>query len=134
MNNIQKYEINSNSYNKKNINYNITSNKINFKALRMPPKDEFLKLGEECVKEIERVRPNIEQIAKDNPEIECFVEPRKFFGGNLQIAATCTKGKAHFPLDVKEEMEYAKNQSISFGEHIVQLLKGAIEDAKSGAI
>ena len=100
----------------------------------MPPKDEFIKLGEECYKELERIRPTIEQIAKEHPEVECFVEPRNFFGGNLQIATTCTNGKAHFPLNIKEEMEYAKKQSISFGEHIVELLKGAIEDAKDGAI
>ena len=134
MNKIQNYGINNISSNYQQAKCDKVSNIINFKALHMPPKDEFVKLGEKCVQELETVRPNIIKLAKENPEVECFVEPRRFMGGDLQIAATCVKGKAHFPIDVKEEMEYAKQQSKTFGEHVVDLLKGAIEDAKSGAI
>ena len=125
------------NFNQKNYSINSQKQNVQFKALFMPNADKFMPLGEKCVKELESIRPNIEQMSNIYSDLDLIVKPfNSSVGSLLTVAAMRPKGGGHAgeQLDINSAMQEAKQQSMSFGEYIIDLLKEFADAARNGAI
>ena len=125
---------------------NYPNSQINFKALNMPKRQAFRNYGKrvewmygkdmvkQTLKEIESIRPELEKIAVDNPDVDCFFAPNNTeFPNRINLAAYYRNKLVHYRLNLKQEVEYAERKSITLGEHFVNLLKSAIKEVKPTA-